>query len=182
MIRITAARLCSGTSCCHVSRRPISKKKTDRAIFNEMGELDLIGVTLPEEYGCANAGYVAYGLVAREIERCPRSGVIIRWKRRAIIAWACIRVAPTAMRTSARSICRSSPRGEWVGCFGLTEPDAGSDPDGPKTRAEKVADSCRRPGSKMWISNAPIADVFVVGGESAAPLVIRCVASFLRRT
>ena len=142
-----------------------AEEKTDRAIFSEMGELGLLGVTLPEEYGCAGATYVSYGLVAREVERVDfgyRSMMSVQ------SSLVCTRSTPMATRRSARSTCRSSPRGEWVGCFGLTEPDAGSDPAGMKTRAEKVADGYRLTGSKMWISNSPIADVFVVWAKSAA--------------
>src|SRR5215470_9886223 len=127
------------------------EEKTDRAIFNEMGALGLLGVTIPQAYGGAEAGYVSYGLVAREIERVD-SGF-------------------RSMMSVQSSLTMYPPKlaiGEWVGCFGLTEPDAGSDPAGMKTRAEKIVDGYRLTGTKTWISNAPLADVFVIWAKSAA--------------
>jgi glutaryl-CoA dehydrogenase len=138
---------------------------TDREIFREMGELGLIGVTLPEEYGCANSSYVSYGLVAREIERVDSGYRSMNSVQSSLV------MHPIHAYGSDDQRKRYLPRlasGEWVGCFGLTEPDAGSDPAGMKTRAERVADGYRLTGSKMWISNAPIADVFVVWAKSAA--------------
>ena len=141
------------------------EEKTDRAIFNEMGELGLIGVTLPEEYGCANASYVAYGLVAREIERVDSGYRSMNSVQSSLVMYPIYAYGDESQR---KKYLPKLASGEWVGCFGLTEPDAGSDPDGMKTRAEKVADGYRLTGSKMWISNAPIADVFVVWAKSAA--------------
>jgi glutaryl-CoA dehydrogenase len=138
---------------------------TDREIFREMGALGLIGVTFPEEYGCAAAGYVSYGLVAREIERVDSGYRSMNSVQSSLVMYPIYAYGDDAQRS------RYLPKlatGEWVGCFGLTEPDAGSDPGGMKTRAEKVADGYRLTGSKMWISNAPIADVFVVWAKSAA--------------
>jgi glutaryl-CoA dehydrogenase len=140
-------------------------EKTDRAIFNEMGELGLLGVTVAEENGGVGAGYVSYGLVSREVERVD-SGY-----RSMMSVQSSLVMYPIEAYGSAEQKKKFLPKlasGEFVGCFGLTEPDAGSDPGGMKTRAEKVADGYRLNGSKMWISNSPIADVFVVWAKSAA--------------
>jgi glutaryl-CoA dehydrogenase len=141
------------------------EERTDRDIFHEMGELGLIGVTLPEEYGCANAGYVAYGLVAREIERVDSGYRSMNSVQSSLVMYPIYAYGDERQR---KKYLPKLATGEWVGCFGLTEPDTGSDPDGMKTRAEKVSDGYRLIGSKMWISNAPIADVFVVWAKSAA--------------
>ena len=141
------------------------EEKTDRAIFTEMGALGLIGVTIPEKYGCAGANYVSYGLVAREIERVDSGYRSMNSVQSSLV------MHPIYAYGSEDQRLKYLPKlasGEWVGCFGLTEPDAGSDPGGMKTRAEKVADGYRLTGTKMWISNAPIADVFVVWAKSAA--------------
>ena len=138
---------------------------TDRAIFNEMGELGLLGVTVPEAYGGVGAGYVSYGLIAREVERVD-SGY-----RSMMSVQSSLVMYPILAYGSEEQKQKYLPKlatGEWVGCFGLTEPDAGSDPGGMKTRADKVADGYRLTGTKMWISNSPIADVFVVWAKSAA--------------
>ena len=141
------------------------EEKTDREIFNEMGELGLIGVTLPEEYGCANASYVAYGLVAREIERVDSGYRSMNSVQSSLVMHPIYAYGDDSQR---KKYLPKLATGEWVGCFGLTEPDAGSDPNGMKTRAEKVSDGYKLTGSKMWISNAPIADVFVVWAKSVA--------------
>ena len=142
-----------------------AKEKTDREIFNEMGQLGLLGVTLPEDYGCANAGYVSYGLVAREIERVDSGYRSMMSVQSSLVMYP---IYAYGSETQRKKYLPKLARGEWIGCFGLTEPDAGSDPAGMKTRAEKVADGYRLTGSKMWISNSPIADVFVVWAKSAA--------------
>ncbi len=141
------------------------EEKTDRAIFNEMGELGLLGVTVPEEYGCAGAGYVAYGLVAREVERVDSGYRSMNSVQSSLVMYPIYAYGSEEQR---KKYLPKLGSGEWVGCFGLTEPDAGSDPAGMKTRAEKVADGYRLVGSKMWISNSPIADVFVVWAKSEA--------------
>ena len=141
------------------------EEKTDRRIFDEMGELGLLGVTVPEEYGGAGASSVAYGLVAREVERVD-SGY-----RSMMSVQSSLVMYPIQAYGSEDQRKRYLPKlasGEHVGCFGLTEPDAGSDPAGMKTRAEKIDGGYRLIGSKMWISNSPIADVFVVWAKSAA--------------
>ncbi|ESX10568.1 MULTISPECIES: acyl-CoA dehydrogenase [unclassified Mesorhizobium] len=135
------------------------EEKTDAGIFREMGEAGLLGITIPEEYGGLGANYVTYGLVAREVERVD-SGY-----RSMMSVQSSLVMYPIHAYGSEEQRKRYLPKlasGEWIGCFGLTEPDAGSDPGGMKTRAEKTANGYRISGSKMWISNAPIADVFVV--------------------
>ena len=140
-------------------------EKTDPAIFREMGEAGLLGITIPEEYGGLGAGYVTYGLVAREVERID-SGY-----RSMMSVQSSLVMFPIHAYGSQEQRRKYLPRlasGEWIGCFGLTEPDAGSDPGGMKTRAEKTPGGYRISGSKTWISNAPIADVFIVWAKSAA--------------
>ncbi len=135
------------------------EEHTDRAIFNEMGELGLLGATLPEQYGGAGASYVAYGLVAREVERVD-SGY-----RSMMSVQSSLVMYPIHAYGSEEQRLKYLPKlasGEWVGCFGLTEPDSGSDPGSMTTRAEKIDGGYRLTGTKMWISNSPIADVFVV--------------------
>ena len=142
-----------------------AEEKTEREIFNEMGALGLLGVTLPEDYGCANAGYVSYGLVAREVERVDSGYRSMMSVQSSLVMYPIYAYGSEAQR---KKYLPKLASGEWVGCFGLTEPDAGSDPAGMKTRVEKVADGYKITGSKMWISNSPIADVFVVWAKSAA--------------
>ncbi|MEZ5840868.1 MAG: acyl-CoA dehydrogenase [Hyphomicrobiales bacterium] len=140
-------------------------EKTDPSIFAEMGSLGLLGPTVPEAYGGAGTNYVSYGLIAREIERVD-SGY-----RSMMSVQSSLVMFPIHAYGSEEQRMKYLPKlasGEWIGCFGLTEPDVGSDPGGMWTRAEKVADGYRLTGSKMWISNAPIADVFVVWAKSAA--------------
>ncbi|MDK9722565.1 MAG: acyl-CoA dehydrogenase [Rhodospirillales bacterium] len=134
-------------------------EKFDRAIMNEMGELGFLGSTLPEKYGCAATNYVAYGLVAREVERVD-SGY-----RSAMSVQSSLVMYPIYAYGSEEQRMKYLPKlatGEWVGCFGLTEPDHGSDPGSMKSRAAKVQGGYVLNGSKMWITNSPIADVFVV--------------------
>ncbi|MCM2504588.1 acyl-CoA dehydrogenase [Aureimonas altamirensis] len=134
-------------------------------IFREMGSLGLLGVTLPEDYGCAGASYVAYGLVAREVERVDSGYRSMMSVQSSLVMYPIYAYGTEEQR---RKYLPRLASGEWIGCFGLTEPDAGSDPNGMKTRAEKVADGYRISGAKMWISNSPIADVFVVWAKSDA--------------
>ena len=138
---------------------------TERGIFREMGELGLLGVTLPDDYGCAAASYVAYGLVAREVERVDSGYRSMMSVQSSLVMHPIYAYGTEEQR---RKYLPKLASGEWIGCFGLTEPDAGSDPGGMKTRAEKVADGYRLSGAKMWISNSPIADIFVVWAKSAA--------------
>lgn len=130
-----------------------------REIMNEMGEMGLLGSTLPEEYGCAGVNYVSYGLAAREVERVD-SGY-----RSAMSVQSSLVMHPIYAYGSEAQRKKYLPKlatGEWVGCFGLTEPDVGSDPGGMKTRAVAVDGGYRVTGAKMWITNSPISDVMVV--------------------
>src|SRR5215470_17415561 len=140
------------------------EEKTDRNIFQEMGALGLLGATLPEQYGCAGANYVSYGLIAREIERVDSGYRSMNSVQSSLVMYPIYAYGSEAQR---RTYLPRLASGEWVGCFGLTEPDAGSDPGSMITRAERVSDGYRLTGSKMWISNAPIADIFVVWAKSA---------------
>ncbi|WP_299698755.1 acyl-CoA dehydrogenase [uncultured Tateyamaria sp.] len=136
---------------------------TDAGIFREMGDMGLLGVTLPEEYGGLGGSYVSYGLVAREVERVD-SGY-----RSMMSVQSSLVIYPIYAYGSEEQRKKYLPKlasGEWIGCFGLTEPDAGSDPAGMKTTAKKTEGGYVLNGSKMWISNAPIADVFVVWAKS----------------
>ena len=140
-------------------------EQTDPDIFAEMGAMGLLGATIPEEYGGVDAGYVACGLIAREIERVD-SGY-----RSMMSVQSSLVMYPIYAYGSEDQRMKYLPKlaaGELIGCFGLTEPDAGSDPAGMKTRAVKIDGGYRLTGSKTWISNAPIADVFVVWAKSEA--------------
>ena len=136
---------------------------TDRSIFTEMGELGFLGATLPEEYGGAGIGYVAYGLIAREIERVDSGYRSMMSVQSSLVMYPIHAYGTEAQR---KRYLRKLASGEWVGCFGLSEPDAGSDPGAMKTRAVKVDGGYRLTGSKMWISNSPIADIFIVWAKS----------------
>ncbi|MGX5839665.1 acyl-CoA dehydrogenase [Mesorhizobium sp. ArgA1] len=135
------------------------EEKTDAGIFREMGEAGLLGITIPEEYGGLGANYVTYGLVAREVERVDSGYRSMMSVQSSLVMFPIHAYGSEAQR---KKYLPKLASGEWIGCFGLTEPDAGSDPGGMKTRAEKTANGYKISGSKMWISNAPIADVFVV--------------------
>jgi len=140
-------------------------ERFDREIMNELGELGFLGSTIPEEFGGAGVNYVCYGLVAREVERVD-SGY-----RSAMSVQSSLVMYPIHAYGSDAQRAKFLPRlatGELVGCFGLTEPDAGSDPGGMRTTARRAEGGYRLKGSKMWITNAPIADVFVVWGKSEA--------------
>ncbi|ALG74120.1 acyl-CoA dehydrogenase [Azospirillum thiophilum] len=141
------------------------EERFDREIMSEMGELGLLGSTIPEEYGCPGVSHVAYGLVAREVERVD-SGY-----RSAMSVQSSLVMHPIFSYGSEEQKKKWLPRlatGELVGCFGLTEPDHGSDPGGMKTRATKVDGGYLLTGSKMWITNSPIADLAVVWAKSDA--------------
>ncbi|MFN4158681.1 MAG: acyl-CoA dehydrogenase [Gemmobacter sp.] len=141
------------------------EESTDPAIFREMGEMGLLGVTIPEEYGGLGGSYVAYGLVAREVERVDSGYRSMMSVQSSLVMYPIHAYGSEAQRQKYLPKLAS---GAWIGCFGLTEPDAGSDPAGMKTRAVKTANGYRISGSKMWISNAPIADVFVIWAKSDA--------------
>jgi len=139
-------------------------ESTDPSIFREMGEMGFLGSTI-EGYGCAGTSYTAYGLIAREVERVDSGYRSMMSVQSSLVMHPIHAYGTEAQRQ------RYLPKlaaGEWIGCFGLTEPDHGSDPGGMKTRARKVAGGYSLSGAKMWISNAPIADVFVVWAKDDA--------------
>ncbi|MBY4610916.1 acyl-CoA dehydrogenase [Rhizobium sp. 9T] len=143
-------------------------EKTDPAIFREMGELGLLGPTISPDYGGAGLGYTAYGLIAREVERVD-SGY-----RSMMSVQSSLVMVPIETFGSEAQKLKYLPKlasGEWIGCFGLTEPDHGSDPGSMATRAKKVDGGYSLTGSKTWISNAPIADVFVVWAKTEDGLI-----------
>jgi glutaryl-CoA dehydrogenase len=142
-----------------------AQENTDPAIFREMGEMGLLGLTIPEEYGGLGAGYVTYGLVAREVERVDSGYRSMMSVQSSLVMYPIYAYGTEDQR---RKYLPNLASGEWIGCFGLTEPDAGSDPGGMKTVAKKTATGYVITGAKMWISNAPIADVFVVWAKSEA--------------
>jgi glutaryl-CoA dehydrogenase len=145
--------------------RAYADEHTDVAIFREMGELGLLGPTIPESYGGVGASYVAYGLVAREIERVDSGYRSMMSVQSSLVMYPIYAYGSEAQK---RAYLPKLASGEWIGCFGLTEPDAGSDPGGMRTRAVKTSDGYRISGAKTWISNSPIADVFVVWARSDA--------------
>ncbi|WP_299935546.1 acyl-CoA dehydrogenase [uncultured Pelagimonas sp.] len=142
-----------------------ANEQTDPDIFREMGEMGLLGTTIPEEYGGLGAGYVTYGLVAREVERVDSGYRSMMSVQSSLVMYPIYAYGTAEQRQKYLPKLAS---GEYIGCFGLTEPDAGSDPGSLKTTAKKVDGGYVLNGSKMWISNAPIADVFVVWAKSGA--------------
>ncbi len=142
-------------------------ERFDREIMNEMGALGLLGSTL-EGYGCAGVNHVSYGLIAREVERVDSS------YRSALSVQSSLVMYPIHAFGSEAQKQKYLPKlaaGEFVGCFGLTEPDAGSDPSSMKTRARKADGGFVLNGSKMWITNAPLADVFVVWAKDESDVI-----------
>ncbi|MBU0824194.1 MAG: acyl-CoA dehydrogenase family protein, partial [Alphaproteobacteria bacterium] len=134
-------------------------------IFQEMGQQGLLGVTVPEEYGGIGASYVAYGLVAREVERVDSGYRSMMSVQSSLVAYPILAYGSEAQK---RRYLPALVAGTSIGCFGLTEPDAGSDPGGMRTRATAVDGGYRIDGNKTWISNAPIADVFIIWAKSEA--------------
>ncbi|VFR24600.1 Glutaryl-CoA dehydrogenase [plant metagenome] len=163
-IRDAAAAYCQDKLAPRVLEQ-FRHEKTDPAIFREMGELGLLGPTIPEQYGGPGLSYVAYGLIAREVERVD-SG----YRSMASVQSSLVIVPIFEFGTEAQK-AKYLPKlasGEWIGCFGLTEPDHGSDPAGMTTRAQKVDGGYRLHGAKTWITNSPIADVFVVWAKEVS--------------
>ena len=142
-----------------------SQETTDPDIFREMGELGLLGPTVPETYGGVGASYVAYGLIAREIERVDSGYRSMMSVQSSLVMYP---IYAYGSEQQKRKYLPGLAKGELIGCFGLTEPDAGSDPGGMITRAQKIDGGYRISGAKTWITNAPIADVFVVWAKSDA--------------
>jgi glutaryl-CoA dehydrogenase len=135
------------------------KERFHREIMNEMGSLGMLGATLPEKYGCANVNYVSYGLMAREVERVDSGYRSAMSVQSSLVMYPIYAYGTEAQREKYLPKLAS---GEWVGCFGLTEPDHGSDPGSMVTRAEAIDGGYRLNGAKMWITNSPIADLAVV--------------------
>ncbi len=135
------------------------EERFDREILNEMGALGMLGSTIPEEYGGAGLGYVAYGLIAREVERVDSGYRSAMSVQSSLVMWPIFAYGTEAQR---KKYLPKLATGEIAGCFGLTEPDYGSDPGSMVTRAEKVAGGYKLTGTKMWISNAPFADIAIV--------------------
>jgi glutaryl-CoA dehydrogenase len=140
-------------------------ERFDRGIITEMGELGFLGPTIPEEYGGAGAGYVSYGLIAREVERVDSGYRSAMSVQSSLVMHPIYAYGDEAQR---RKYLPKLASGEWVGCFGLTEPDHGSDPGGMRTRARKVDGGYRISGAKNWITNSPIADVMIVWAKDDA--------------
>ena len=164
MIRDTARDYAQEKLAPRVTQAYLTES-TDRAVFTEMGQLGLLGVAIPSEYGGAGANYVSYGVVAREIERVDSGYRSMLSVQASLVMYPINAYGSEAQRKKyLPKLCS----GEWIGCFGLTEPNAGSDPGGMTTRAKKVAGGYSLSGAKMWISNAPIADVFVIWAKSEA--------------
>ena len=145
--------------------RAYAEEKTDPGIFAEMGEAGLLGITVPEELGGLGAGYVTYGLVAREIERIDSGYRSMMSVQSSLVMYPIFAYGTEEQR---QKYLPGLASGQLIGCFGLTEPDAGSDPGGMKTTAKKTDGGYVLNGAKMWISNSPIADVFVIWAKSDA--------------
>jgi glutaryl-CoA dehydrogenase len=167
MVRDAAAEYAQGRLMSRI-HDAFRNETTDSAIFREMGELGLLGITIPEQYGGANLNYVSYGLIAREIERVD-SG----YRSMMSVQSSLVMVPINEFGTEAQKqkYLPKLATGEWIGCFGLTEPNYGSDAGGMITRAKKVPGGFSLTGSKMWISNSPIADVFVVWAKNDEGLI-----------
>lgn len=162
MVRDSAASYCQEKLMPRVLES-FRHEQTDAAIFREMGELGLLGATIPEQYGGSGLNYVCYGLIAREVERVD-SGY-----RSMMSVQSSLVMVPINEFGSEEQKQKYLPKlasGEYIGCFGLTEPDHGSDPGSMVTRAKKVDGGYKLNGAKMWITNSPIADVFVVWGKT----------------
>lgn len=164
MIRDAAAAFAADRLAPRIEKAYLDEV-TDPDIFREMGEQGLLGVTVPEAYGGAGASYVAYGLVAREVERIDSGYRSMMSVQSSLVMYPIYAYGSAAQR---EAYLPRLARGELIGCFGLTEPDAGSDPGGMNTRATKIDGGYRLQGAKTWISNSPIADLFVVWAKSEA--------------
>ena len=164
MIRDAAAAFASDKLAPRVTDAYLNET-VDRDIFAEMGEAGLLGVTVSEDYGGAGAGYVSYGLVAREVERIDSGYRSMMSVQSSLVMYP---INAYGSEEQRKKYLPKLASGEWVGCFGLTEPDAGSDPGSMKTRTKKTDGGYVLTGSMMWISNSPVADVFVVWAKSEA--------------
>ncbi|WP_281915285.1 acyl-CoA dehydrogenase [Caldimonas thermodepolymerans] len=162
MVRDAARAYCQDKLMPRV-QEAFRHEKTDPAIFREMGELGLLGPTIPAEYGGAGLNYVSYGLIAREVERVDSGYRSMMSVQSSLVM---VPIHEFGSEDQKRKYLPKLARGEWIGCFGLTEPNHGSDPGSMETRARRVDGGYRLSGSKMWITNSPIADVFVVWAKN----------------
>jgi glutaryl-CoA dehydrogenase len=167
MIRDAAAEYAQGRLMPRV-HDAFRNETTDPAIFREMGELGLLGITIPEQYGGANLNYVSYGLIAREIERVDSGYRSMMSVQSSLVM---VPINEFGSEAQKQKYLPKLATGEWIGCFGLTEPNYGSDAGGMITRAKKVPGGFSLTGSKMWISNSPIADIFVVWAKNDEGLI-----------
>ena len=167
MIRDAAAEYAQGRLMPRI-HDAYRNETTDSAIFREMGELGLLGITIPEQYGGANLNYVSYGLIAREIERVDSGYRSMMSVQSSLVM---VPINEFGSEAQKQKYLPKLASGEWIGCFGLTEPNYGSDAGGMITRAKKVPGGFSLTGSKMWISNSPIADVFVVWAKNDEGLI-----------
>ena len=167
MVRDTARRYAQDRLMPRI-RDAFRHESSDPAVFREMGELGLLGATIPAEYGGAELGYVCYGLIAREIERVDSGYRSMMSVQSSLVMFPIYEYGSEAQR---RKYLPRLATGEWIGCFGLTEPDHGSDPGSMSTRARATDGGFRLSGSKMWITNSPIADVFVVWAKDDQGIV-----------
>jgi len=158
MVREAAAAYCQDKLAPRVLEA-FRHEKVDLEVFREMGALGLLGPTIPAEYGGPGLNYVCYGLIAREVERIDsgyRSTMSVQ------SSLVMVPIFEFGTQAQKKKYLPKLAKGEWIGCFGLTEPNHGSDPGSMATRAKKVQGGYSLTGSKMWISNSPVADVFVV--------------------
>jgi glutaryl-CoA dehydrogenase len=167
MVRDAAAEYAQGRLMPRI-HDAFRNETTDPAIFREMGELGLLGITIPEQYGGANLNYVSYGLIAREIERVDSGYRSMMSVQSSLVM---VPINEFGSQAQKQKYLPKLASGEWIGCFGLTEPNYGSDAGGMITRAKKVPGGFSLTGSKMWISNSPIADVFVVWAKNDEGLI-----------
>ena len=149
-------------NCCHGCGNAFRNEQTDLAIFREMGALGLLGSTI-DGYGCPGVDYTSYGLIAREVERVDSGYRSMMSVQSSLVMYPIYAYGSEAQREKYLPKLAS---GEWVGCFGLTEPDHGSDPGGMATQARSVDNGYRLSGAKMWITNSPIADVFIIWAKT----------------
>jgi len=164
MVRDAAHDYCQGKLAPRVLES-FRQEKTDPQIFREMGELGMLGPTLPSDYGGPGLSYVAYGLIAREVERVDSGYRSMMSVQSSLVMLPIFQFGTEAQR---RKYLPKLAKGEWIGCFGLTEPNHGSDPGSMQSRAKKAKGGYSLTGTKTWISNSPIADVFVVWAKDDA--------------
>ncbi|MGB4926947.1 MAG: acyl-CoA dehydrogenase [Giesbergeria sp.] len=164
MVRDAAAAYCQDKLAPRVLEA-FRYERMDTTIFREMGEVGLLGPTIPEQYGGPGLNYVAYGLIAREIERVDSGYRSMASVQSSLVM---VPIFEFGTETQRQKYLPKLASGEWIGCFGLTEPDHGSDPGSMASRAKKVAGGYELSGSKMWITNSPVADVFVVWAKEVS--------------